>query len=90
MSNKHRKCTRKYKENDNALKTSKITKTGFTHGISETINRLGRGISCVQSRAMRDYDKDCEAPSLKPSEIASSKVVKGSDTDKAVDCFSEK
>ena len=67
-----------------------MTKTGFKHRFSETINRLGRGISCVQSRAMRDCDKDCEAPTFKPSEIAGSKVVKGSDTYIAVDCLSEK
>lgn len=50
----------------------------------------------MQSRAMTDCDKDCEAPSFKPSEIGSSKVVKGSDTDQetctdiAFDCLSEK
>lgn len=48
-----------------------MTKEGLKHHLSETIIKLGRGMSCVQSQAVPDLDKDCELepPLLKQQSI---------------------
>ena len=52
-----------------------MTKEGLKHRFSETIIKLGRGMSCVQSQAVSDWDKDGEPPFLKRRVIANLKEV---------------
>ena len=52
-----------------------MTKEGLKHRFSETIIKLGRGMSCVQSQAVSDWDKDDEPPFLKRRVIANLKEV---------------
>lgn len=64
-----------------------MTKEGLKHRLSETIIKLGRGMSCVQSQAVPDFDKDYKPPYLNQPKIASPKEVKQFDHDN--DCLEE-
>ena len=52
-----------------------MTKEGVKHRISETIIKLGRGMSCVQSQAVPDWDNEGERPFLIGHAIANLKEV---------------